>query len=215
REARILRRLEHPYIVKLSSAFIEAKHEHGTVMKGYLKMPVAIGGTLWSWMQQVKPSDQQKHRVLMQILQGLEHLRQNRIVHCDIKPANILMSSQNEHALPQIADFDVSKEQEDRARELAATVTATIAVGTLAYMAPELINMHSRQGRVSHKSDMYSYGVLMLEFLTESPSRGIQGDDTPRLLDQLQQYAKDLISQLIIPDPNNRLSSIQALTHPY
>eukprot|EP00960_Hanusia_phi_P014374 424122-Hanusia_phi.AAC.1 len=110
----------------------------------------------------------------MQILQGLEHLRQNLIIHCDIKPANILMSSLGKDAEPKIADFDVSKEQEDRARDLIATIaTSTYIAGTWAYMAPELIDPPSLGGRrVSHKSDMYSFGVTMVEFLQERQREG-------------------------------------------
>ncbi|EKX32522.1 hypothetical protein GUITHDRAFT_60145, partial [Guillardia theta CCMP2712] len=214
REASMLRRLEHPCIVKLISAFIEEKIELRTmVMKGYLKMPFLVGGTLCRWMQDVDPSEQQKHRVLMQVLQGLEHLRQNRIIHCDIKPANILMTSKDEHAEPQIADFDVSKEQEDRARELAATVTTALAVGTLNYMAPELTNPSTGKMKVSHKSDMYSFGLVMLEVLTEAPIRPTHRDDVMALLAGLQGEAKDLVARLLDPVPSKRLSSAEALTH--
>ncbi|EKX32233.1 hypothetical protein GUITHDRAFT_82479, partial [Guillardia theta CCMP2712] len=129
-------------------------------------MPLLVGGTLSSWVEHVKPSDQHKHRVLMQVLQGLEHLHRNRIIHCDIKPGNILMTCKDERAEPQIADFDVSREQEDRARELAATVTATLAMGTLSYMAPELLDPSTSKKQLSHKCDMYSYGLVMLEVLT-------------------------------------------------
>mmetsp|Transcript_31851 Transcript_31851/g.101631 ORF Transcript_31851/g.101631 Transcript_31851/m.101631 type:complete len:1006 (-) Transcript_31851:99-3116(-) len=214
-EASILHRLEHPYLVRLSSAFVEERHEHGVMtVKGYLKMPLYVGGSLWSWMLRAKPSKQQKHRVLAQILQGMEHLRQNRIIHCDIKPANILMTSNHERAEPKIADFDVSREQEDHTRDLIATVTATQVVGTLTYMAPELVDPTMAKRRASHKSDMYSYGLVVAEFLTET-ARQEGTRDMRGMIGALEDEARDLVVKLLDADPRMRPSAAEALTHPY
>eukprot|EP00960_Hanusia_phi_P076744 768604-Hanusia_phi.AAC.1 len=225
KEVSILHRLEHPFLVKLCGAFLESKVDLGTTnmtVQGYLKMPYQEGGTLWSWMQATKPRKQQKQRVLMQILQGLEHLRQNRVIHCDIKPANILMSSLSADAEPRIADFDVSKEQKDRATDLIATITTSYCVagtyvaGTWAYMAPELIDPSSAgDRRASHKSDMFSFGVTMAEFLQEKQREGFSVDALDALVVGLEAQTMDLIVKMLVRDPVKRLSSGQALMHPY
>jgi len=220
KEVSMLHHLAHPYLVKLCSAFFESRTERGrndAKIKGYLKMPYLEGGTLWSWVQTMRPSEQQKHRVLLQILQGLEHLRQNRIIHCDIKPANILMSSLSADAEPRIADFDVSKEQEDRTRDLIATITtSTYVAGTWNYMAPELRETPSTGSRrVSHKSDMYSFGIVMVEFLKEKQWEGAGNEALDALVTDLGDYAKDLSLKILDSDPCRRYSSAEALTHPY
>uniref|UniRef100_A0A6T7TA30 Poly [ADP-ribose] polymerase n=1 Tax=Hanusia phi TaxID=3032 RepID=A0A6T7TA30_9CRYP len=218
REARILRRLKHPYIMSLCSAFTEETSEHGLwEVRGYLKMPLLAGGSLRQWIPRVKPDDLHKQRVLMQVLQGLEHLRQNRIIHGDIKPDNILMTSLDEHAEPKIADFDVSKEQEDRARDLVATVTVTSVMGTLQYLAPELLDPTkggANAGKASHKSDMYAYGIVMLEVLTGTAQR-VQSDTKTMLLAGVGADAQSLISKLLEEDPQQRPASAEALTHAY
>ncbi|EKX44291.1 hypothetical protein GUITHDRAFT_72273, partial [Guillardia theta CCMP2712] len=213
-EVSILRRLEHPFLINMYGAFVEEQQEAHGLIKGYLKMPFLEGGTLWEWFLSVQPSEQHKHRVLLQVLLGIEHLRQNRIIHCDIKPSNILMSSQLPDAEPKIADFDVSKEQKDRAQDLVATVTSgTHVVGTLRYMAPELVNPSSTKRRASHKSDMFSYGIVMLELLTGSV-RGGSLDDATQLAG-LAGDARGLIEKLLEADPRARLSSVEALAHAY
>ncbi len=63
------------------------------------------------------------------ICQGLEYLHDRGIIHCDIKPNNILM---NEDGSPVIADFDISVSTENRTQTLKG-------IGTIGYMAPGML----------------------------------------------------------------------------
>ncbi|KAL8534555.1 hypothetical protein ACS0TY_010535 [Phlomoides rotata] len=97
--------------------------------------------------------------VALGIAKGLDYLHQGcnqRILHFDIKPHNILL----DHNLsPKVADFGLaklcSKEQ--------SVVTMTAARGTIGYIAPEVFSRNF--GRVSYKSDIYSYGMLLLDMV--------------------------------------------------
>jgi serine/threonine protein kinase len=99
------------------------------------------------------------YTIAIGIARGLEYLHHScntRIVHFDIKPQNILLD-QNFH--PKIADFGLAK----LCRTKDSKLSMTGARGTPGFIAPEL---HSRTfGLVSTKSDVYSYGMMLLEMV--------------------------------------------------
>ncbi|WKA07608.1 hypothetical protein VitviT2T_025409 [Vitis vinifera] len=93
------------------------------------------------------------------IAKGIEYLHQGcdqRILHFDIKPHNILL---DHNFNPKISDFGLaklcSKEQ--------SAVSMTIARGTIGYIAPKVLSRNF--GNVSYKSDVYSFGMLLLEMV--------------------------------------------------
>ncbi|KAJ9562120.1 hypothetical protein OSB04_007280 [Centaurea solstitialis] len=91
------------------------------------------------------------------IAKGLEYLHQGcntRIVHFDIKPHNILL---DEEFVPKISDFGLAKP----CKRKKSTVSVVGARGTVGYMAPEVY--FKNLGGASHKSDVYSYGMMVLE----------------------------------------------------
>ncbi|CAH1421404.1 unnamed protein product [Lactuca virosa] len=91
------------------------------------------------------------------IARGLEYLHQGcntRIVHFDIKPHNILL---DEEFVPKISDFGLAK----LCKRKESIVSVTGARGTAGYMAPEVF--FKSFGGASHKSDVYSYGMMVLE----------------------------------------------------
>ncbi|KAG8382871.1 hypothetical protein BUALT_Bualt05G0124400 [Buddleja alternifolia] len=95
------------------------------------------------------------------IARGLEYLHRGcnmRILHLDIKPHNILLDK-NFH--PKIADFGLAKLCPDTA----SIMSMTRARGTVGYIAPEVFCRNF--GEVSHKSDVYSYGMMVLEIVGE------------------------------------------------
>ncbi|XP_066317252.1 LEAF RUST 10 DISEASE-RESISTANCEUS RECEPTOR-LIKE PROTEIN KINASE-like 2.4 isoform X2 [Miscanthus floridulus] len=99
------------------------------------------------------------YTIAIGIARGLEYLHHScntRIVHFDIKPQNILLD-QNLH--PKIADFGLAK----LCRTKESMLSMTGARGTPGFIAPEV---HSRTfGVVSTKSDVYSYGMMLLEMV--------------------------------------------------
>ncbi|KAK9065264.1 hypothetical protein SSX86_016647 [Deinandra increscens subsp. villosa] len=90
---------------------------------------------------------------------GLDYLHRGcntRILHLDIKPHNILL---DEDFCPKIADFGLAKLYSRKE----SIVSMLEARGTVGYIAPEVYNRNF--GGVSHKSDVYSYGMLLLEMV--------------------------------------------------
>ncbi|XP_076922281.1 PR5-like receptor kinase [Bidens hawaiensis] len=93
------------------------------------------------------------------IARGLEYLHKGcntRILHLDIKPHNILL---DQSMCPKISDFGLSKLFPDRTSMLSMSHMR----GTPGYIAPELFSRNF--GQVSHKSDVYSYGMMVLEMV--------------------------------------------------
>ncbi|KAJ1282717.1 hypothetical protein BS78_03G072500 [Paspalum vaginatum] len=98
-------------------------------------------------------------RISIGIARGLEYLHQGcntRIIHFDIKPHNILL---DDEFSPKIADFGLAK-----LRNLNGSILSTAeARGTVGFIAPEVFSRAF--GAVSTKSDVYSYGMMLLEMV--------------------------------------------------
>ncbi|KAK7847853.1 rust resistance kinase lr10 [Quercus suber] len=93
------------------------------------------------------------------IAKGIEYLHQGcdqRILHFDIKPHNILL---DQNFNPKISDFGLAK----LCAKDQSAVSITTARGTIGYIAPEVFSRNF--GNVSYKSDIYSFGILLLEMV--------------------------------------------------
>ncbi|KAJ6936196.1 hypothetical protein NC652_011049 [Populus alba x Populus x berolinensis] len=101
------------------------------------------------------------YEIAVGIARGLEYLHRGcntRIVHFDIKPHNILL---DEDFCPKISDFGLAK----LCRSKESKVSMIGARGTVGYIAPEVFCRNF--GGVSYKSDVYSYGMMVLEMVRE------------------------------------------------
>ncbi|XP_019088287.1 PREDICTED: LEAF RUST 10 DISEASE-RESISTANCE LOCUS RECEPTOR-LIKE PROTEIN KINASE-like 2.1 [Camelina sativa] len=97
--------------------------------------------------------------IALGVARGLEYLHhgcKTRILHFDIKPQNVLL---DENLCPKVSDFGLAKLCEKRESMMSLLDTR----GTIGYIAPEVFS--GMYGRVSHKSDVYSYGMLVLEMI--------------------------------------------------
>nr|QNS30975.1 interleukin 1 receptor associated kinase 4 [Gambusia affinis] len=89
---------------------------------------------------------------------GLEYLHSNHHVHRDVKSANILL---DENFVAKISDFGLTRAS---AKHTSTTMMTERVVGTRAYMAPEAL-----RGQITPKSDVFSFGVVLLEILSGRP----------------------------------------------
>ncbi|KAL5079567.1 hypothetical protein RYX36_007988 [Vicia faba] len=99
------------------------------------------------------------HQIAKGIARGLEYLHRGcttRILHFDIKPHNILL---DENFNPKISDFGLAK----LCPRKESIISMSDQRGTMGYVAPEVWNRHF--GGVSHKSDVYGYGMMLLEMV--------------------------------------------------
>ncbi|XP_019168550.1 PREDICTED: LEAF RUST 10 DISEASE-RESISTANCE LOCUS RECEPTOR-LIKE PROTEIN KINASE-like 2.1 isoform X2 [Ipomoea nil] len=100
------------------------------------------------------------YEIALGIAKGLEYLHKGcntRIVHFDIKPHNILL---DQDFCPKISDFGLAKLCANNKESI---ISMCGARGTIGYIAPEVVSRNF--GSVSHKSDVYSYGMMVLEMV--------------------------------------------------
>ncbi|XP_030455396.1 PR5-like receptor kinase [Syzygium oleosum] len=115
------------------------------------------------------------YQISLGIARGLEYLHRGckaRILHFDIKPHNILL---DENYCPKISDFGLAKicPREE------SIVSMPGARGTPGYIAPELIIRNI--GGVSHKLDVYSYGMMVLEMVSKRKNIEVTEDRTSEI----------------------------------
>ncbi|WZY68813.1 hypothetical protein YC2023_001053 [Brassica napus] len=99
------------------------------------------------------------YNIAVGVARGLEYLHNScvsKIVHFDIKPQNILMDGD---LCPKISDFGLAK----LCKNKESIVSLLDARGTIGYIAPEVFSKNF--GEASHKSDVYSYGMVVLEMI--------------------------------------------------
>lgn len=231
RELDILTKLNHPNIVGFYDAFLEPIDQ--TTVTTYLVLEKVNGGELFNRIvNKGKLSQPETKAIITQLLTGLKYLHSMDIVHRDLKPENILLEIQdgdqqypwdtNESVVTvKIADFGLAK----FIGKLSFTNTLC---GTPAYVAPEvLVNQTVR--RYNKAVDMWSIGVLLYVCLCGFPPFSEElGPPSMRqqiiearfafyspYWDEIDDSALDLISRLLVADPNRRLNVDQAIQHPW
>ncbi|BAS83438.1 serine/threonine-protein kinase ATG1c isoform X1 [Oryza sativa Japonica Group] len=162
-EVDILRRIRHPNVIALH----ESIRDGGKI---YLVLEYCRGGDLHSYLQQHKRvSETVAKHFIQQLASGLQMLRENNVVHRDLKPQNILLVANNENSLLKIADFGFAKFLEPSS--LAETLC-----GSPLYMAPEVMQAQ----KYDAKADLWSVGIILYQLVTGSPP--FTGDSQIQLL---------------------------------
>ena len=155
REYQIHCKLEHQNIVKLSDVFTIDSDCFATVME------YCPGNDLDQLLQISKTLPEKEARLVMvQMLEGLRYLntRQQKVIHYDLKPANILFT---QDGLVKITDFGLSKIMDD---ETGSDMELTSqGAGTYWYLPPECFKKDSP--RISTKVDVFSAGVIFFQML--------------------------------------------------
>jgi serine/threonine protein kinase len=154
-EARTVATLDHPHIVPVYDV---GRTADGSV---YVVSKFIEGSTLAERIVR-RPTADEASRLVATIARALDHAHRKRLVHRDVKPANILIEDAT--GTPYISDFGLAIREE-------ASLAARSVVGTPAYMSPEQVRGEGH--RLDGRSDVFSLGVVLYEILTgKKPFRG-------------------------------------------
>uniref|UniRef100_A0A8C7R3D7 Calcium/calmodulin-dependent protein kinase type IV n=1 Tax=Oncorhynchus mykiss TaxID=8022 RepID=A0A8C7R3D7_ONCMY len=211
-EIGVLLRLSHPNIIKLKEIF-ETPSEISLVLE------LVTGGELFDRVvEKGFYTERDAADAVKQVLEAVAYLHENGVVHRDLKPENLLYATSAPDAPLKIADFGLSKIIDDQ-------VTMKTVCGTPGYCAPEIL----RGCAYGPEVDMWSVGVITYILLCGfEPFFDDRGDQYmfKRILnceyefvspwwDNVSLNAKDLVRKLIVQDPKKRLTTLQALQHPW
>ena len=203
REIEIQAHLRHSNILRLYGYFYDQT-------RIYLILEFAAKGELYKELQKCGSFDEKRSaKYIKSLAAALSYCHTKHVIHRDIKPENLLLDLRGEL---KIADFGWSVHAPNKRR--------TTLCGTLDYLPPEMILGQEHDQNV----DVWSLGVLMYEFLVGNPPFEAQGHhETYKKISKVDikwpshvsADARDLISKLLVKDPNQRMSLDDVAHHPW
>jgi len=208
-EVSIMSSLTHPHIVPLID-FFEEKDCY------FLVMELMSGGDLFDRVGKKKTYSEEDARDLaVKMLKAMSYCHSHKVAHCDMKPKNLLLMSEDNHSYIKLADFGF-------AARCHTEKCLTKQCGTPFFVSPEIL---MRQP-YDQQSDMWSVGCII--FLLLSGNLPFMGRSQKELFRKIvsgkfefkeadwsdvSPDAKDLVQKLLVLDPDERFTSSQALRH--
>ncbi|GFP95179.1 probable LRR receptor-like serine/threonine-protein kinase at4g36180 [Phtheirospermum japonicum] len=182
----------------------KVKHRNLTVLRGYYAGPppdtrlliydYMPNGNLGTLLQEASHQEghvlnwPMRHLIALGIARGLAFLHSVSIVHGDVKPQNVLFDADFE---AHLSDFGLDKVTIANPAEAS---TSAVPIGTLGYVAPEV----TLTGQPSKESDVYSFGIVVLEILTgKKPVMFTQDEDIVKWVKR--QLQRGQVSELLEP----------------
>ncbi|XP_003797599.1 serine/threonine-protein kinase 17A [Otolemur garnettii] len=204
---------DNPWVINLHEVY-------ETPSEMILVLEYAAGGEIFDQCvadreEAFKEKDVQ--RLMRQILEGVHFLHIHNVVHLDLKPQNILLTSDSPLGDIKIVDFGLSRimKNSEELREI---------MGTPEYVAPEILSYDP----ISMATDMWSIGVLTYVMLTGiSPFLGNNKQETflnisqmnlsysEEEFDVVSESAIDFIKTLLVKKPEDRATAEECLQHPW
>ena len=212
REAKAVARLSHPHVV---AVYDQGRDESdGTT---YLVMEYVPGHTLRDTIAEEAPMAPQRALALLDpVVSALAAAHRAGLVHRDVKPENVLIAADGRI---KVADFGLAKAV---TAETQHTATNGVLIGTVSYLAPELVVEQQADAR----ADVYAVGVILFELLTgtkphtgETPIavayRHVHHDVPPpsSVVPGIPDYVDALVARATTRDPSLRPADAGVLLH--
>ncbi|CAD8085010.1 unnamed protein product [Paramecium primaurelia] len=207
--------LRHQNIIQEIELFINEKYCSACLVMEYCRFPtleqiLIERGTL---------REDETRQIIKQLLIAIQHIHNKGISHRDIKPDNILVNIEGNCEL-KLLDFGVSR----RFLQKNNHIEMLTKTGNIYYCAPEIYH----QAHYSKEIDIWSIGVVMFQCMTgQLPLHENSMSDQIQLLRTPEQWnfknkvkdeslsAQNLLFRLLSADPKKRITTIEALKHPF
>lgn len=212
-ERKVMSRLSHPNIVKFYCSF----RDHHSL---YLVMELCRGGDLFGLISQEYQNQQEQgvsdaacsfeltQFYMAELINALEYMHSQHVIHRDIKPDNLLLSK---HGHLKVTDFGTAKDQDGESSDVCQFC------GTASYVSPEVL--HDKPA--SRAADLWAVGCLIFQMFTgRAPFVGENdyltfqviinhSSDEFEFPSSVPETAQDLIRKLLVQEPDERIGAQQ------
>ncbi|KAK9809250.1 hypothetical protein WJX72_012085 [[Myrmecia] bisecta] len=209
--------LKHPFIVCLKEVFLTPTHLA-------IAMEYAQGGDLFKYVLRHAPNcrlpETQARWIFQQLAIGLDYCHRRGVANRDLKLENLLLDrdgSDGTRPLLKICDFGYSQGKHE------LNSSAKTGVGTPIYMAPEIIYGGNRYD--AKKADIWSCGIILYAMLYgRYPFNAKERDYARKIVTaayvlpqdvEVSDLCKDLMTRVLVADPDKRLSMEEIRAHPW
>ncbi|MEY3142206.1 MAG: Serine/threonine-protein kinase PknB [Planctomycetota bacterium] len=221
-ERQILAALEHPNIARIYDFGIDERK------RPYIVMERVRDGTITEWCalrgRATVGGRDSRLSIFLQVIEAVRYAHARGVLHCDLKPANILIQELEGAPYAKVIDFGIARAFGGALAERSALLDLAQSVGTLLSMSPEALQPGGSELDV--RTDVYGLGLVLFELVAGRPPRVARDGDlagtvrdllelpVPRLSQVLASTPADLdaiVAKACAADPADRYESVSAL----
>jgi serine/threonine protein kinase/Flp pilus assembly protein TadD len=194
-ERQALALMDHPNIAKV--------HDGGATPSGrpYFVMELVKGVPITQFCDENHLTPRERLELFVAVCQAVQHAHHKGIIHRDVKPSNVLVTSHDGTPVVKVIDFGVAKAIGQQLTDKTVYTGFSQMLGTPLYMSPEQAGMSGLD--IDTRTDIYALGVLLYELLT-----GTTPFDKERLKGASYDEMRRIIREAEPPKPSTRVSTL-------
>ena len=194
-ERQALALMDHPNIAKVLDA---GSTETG---RPYFVMELVRGSPITDYCDKHKLNTKIRVALMVQVCRAVQHAHAKGVIHRDLKPTNVLVTTADDKPIPKVIDFGIAKATQSKLTDRTLFTQFRQLIGTPQYMSPEQADSDGTD--VDTRTDVYSLGVMLYELLV-----GTTPFDAKQLRSAAFEAMRKMIREQEPPKPSTRLSGL-------